>query len=127
MTDTTGKPRALLALHHEKNLETASFFLEEYGYEITATQKRGEFLKRVRENKFDVYIWDANLGSPASMDLSVTKEVWSLLKERYRRGEIKIRAVSNTPEAVRQVQREGIPAEYTVGLCMKEFAYFKRE
>jgi hypothetical protein len=84
------------------------------GYSVDSVGGDYEQMKaRAREDGYDLYAMDLNLGNPRSEDITPSIEIFTLVEERVEQGLAKFVGISGSEENVEKAKKIGIPAIHT--------------
>lgn len=98
--------KALIGFHEPLSLETTALTLRNMGYDVTITDDPSDMLAYTRGGgSFDVYLMDANLGSPGSDFYDPAEEVFGSVRDTGGR----FYALSGNLTTVRMAVEAGIP------------------
>ena len=115
--------KILLGLHTEnKDYVDSLINVSQYhGYSVDLVKTCEEMLDKVRTSGYDRYFMDANLGKPASSDVSSSVIIYGLVREKVEKGQAKFLAVSGNQLAVDNARKKGIPTEIKCTINFFEF------
>ncbi len=115
--------KILLGLHTKDKDKVDSLIelSQREGYSVDLAKTREEMLDKVRAAEYDRYFMDANLGKPASSDVSSSVVIYGLVKERAEKGLAKFLAVSGNQLAIDNAKEKGIPAELKGTISFSKF------
>lgn len=112
--DKTSK--ALLAMHERTWASTFGRMLTRRGYELLTAdtvdemkEHMGVSAKGVPQNHIDLYLMDANLGSPGSRLYEPAEEIFRLIKSDYDTGRIKYLSITGNSTDAEELNQRGIP------------------
>ncbi len=119
MTDT--KRTALVGLHEELYRTPTEIGLSIEGYisEMVATYE--EMRERASSKPYDLYLMDANLGTPGSLDVRPAIGIYSIVKERIERGDARFVALSSRDGTIKSARENGVPADDKETFDLQEF------
>ena len=108
--------KALLAMHEEMWAKTFGRILTGNGYELVTSDSVAEMkdqmdvsIDGVPQNFFDLYMMDANLGSPGSRSYEPAEQIFSLIKPDYDAGKIKYLAITGNSDDAIDLNQSGVP------------------
>jgi hypothetical protein len=78
-------------------------------------------LKRVKLNKYGLYVMDANLGLPNSPDCTPAREVYNVLKKRAEGKQAVFYAISANRDAIANCREEKIPAMFRTDFRLQDY------
>lgn len=113
--------KILIGLHDPKLLEIFCSYLEVDGVSIDGVSNLTDMLSRTRNKEYHGYIMDVNLGTPDSIDISPSVEVYRLVEERVQKGLAKYIAISLNDIAVQRANESGIPTIAKTEFSMIDF------
>lgn len=102
------KKKALLGFHNYQNLYQYARKLDEQGYSVVKTESIKKMLEQARKDEYSLYLMDVNLGVPAGEDITPSRQMYELVKQRVESGEAIFLAVSHSWEPLARAINEGI-------------------
>ncbi len=116
--ETTSLLKVLLATHSSEHYFAKSIVRTLRGYQVEVASTIEEALFLCGQYRYGWYILEANLGSPATNNISSLQQIYSFLQEQGIAGlEQKVVSFSGTLSALEAAEREGIKAVDTLRLA----------
>ena len=106
----TEEKTALLGFHDTDYFGMFGPRFDRKGYSVETVTNIDQMMECARKKEYDVYVMDANLGSPESIDVSSSRRVYESVKGRVDNGNAEFYAVAGLPTTVEKAIDEGIPA-----------------
>ncbi len=117
--------KALLATHVDDPGFVPAMRRQLRGYEFTAVSKVDEALRLCAENRYDVYVVEANLGKPNQENITGFRQIHDTLRAQgIERLEQKMVVFSSTQGALESVAQLGIPTVWKTDLGSYLFEHF---
>ncbi|MBI1935926.1 hypothetical protein HYS31_05785 [Candidatus Woesearchaeota archaeon] len=122
--------QALVAFHDVLFRNNIMDELEPLGYTVSVTDNLEKMLYEMGvdvsrtsmpNNRFSLYLMDANLDSPGSVDCSSAKLIHELIKPYLDKGEAKFTAMAARPETIQAARSDGVPC---IDKDYREFSRF---
>lgn len=111
MAEQTNTRRALVGLHNPRVAQVASRMLKVRGYSVDSVGDDYEQMKaKAREDGYELYTMDLNLGNPGNEDITPGEEIFNLVRDRVEQGLAKFVGISGHTKNVDKAKQKGIPA-----------------
>ena len=101
--------KALIGFHERIFREAIGDIFVDKGYEGRFANTPEEMLEQVRQNNYDWYCMDANLGNAGIPNITSSQQVYDLIKEQVEKGLVKFLALSASSSTVDEARKAGIP------------------
>ncbi len=101
--------RALIGLHDSLDRNIFPLTVRDKGYSTDVVSTPEEMREHAKENKYDLYVMDVNLGNSGSCNFKCALKIQKLIDEQLKVGTEFI-PLSSSCLIVSQAKKEGLPA-----------------
>ena len=113
------KKSAIIGFHEKSLLDMFSMYSEEFGYKVDLANNFEEMLQKCKENDYNIYLMDLNLGKKGSPDINPAIIIYRMIEPKVKEGKAKFMGLSGRYDVVESAIKERIPADDKISFVDK--------